>query len=74
MKLIQVTITIPKRFYNVLRIVSEELGATVEEYVIEELISGLDYDLQGDGVEIGLWPFAGFEFASTYEDQLRALL
>jgi hypothetical protein len=73
---VQITFEVPEEFHKVLQLCCRSKGWSAEYYIVEELIHGVDLDLQDphweDGAT-GLWPFAGFDWATGYEDQLRAL-
>ena len=65
---IHVTITVSQEFHQVLEKMAKAYDHSVEEYVIDQLICGIDSDLQAPA-----GPLFGFEECKDYCDQLRAL-
>jgi len=66
---IQVTITVSQEFQQVLEKIAKSYDESIEEYVLCQVIFGLDADLQADA---GL--LLGLKESEEYCDQLRALL
>jgi len=65
---IQVTITVSREFHQVLEKVALAYDHSVEEYIIDQLICGLDADLQAPAGSV-----LGFKESQDYSDQLRIL-
>ena len=65
----KITITVPREFYRILKEIAKAYYNSVEEYVIDQLVCGLDCDLQSTaGVLLG------FDREIDYQDQLRAMV
>lgn len=66
---VQVTLTVPQEFYNILEEIAKSFDQSVEEYIIDGVISGLDGDLQES-----VGSLLGLKERYEYYDQLRALI
>lgn len=70
----KIIIEVPEGFHKILRMAAGAEEQTIKEYVLDQLICGLDADLQDpDDDSTGLWPFTGFGCEKEYADKLRAL-
>ena len=66
---IQVTITVPQKFHTLLEKMAKSYDSSIEEYVLDQVICGLDLDLQEPaGTALG------FGNETDYQDQLRAMV
>jgi len=72
-KNVQVTFTVPLEFHKILQMVARANGQTIEKFVVDELITGIDSELQDHHKSPGLWSLAGFQWENEYADQLRAI-
>ena len=74
-KNVQVILTVSREFYKILKLAAGARGKIIEEYVLDELICGMDGDLQDpDSDEMGLWKAAGFATSDfDYQDRLKAM-
>ena len=71
---VEVTFTVPKEFHNILQLVARANGQTIEKFVIDELITGIDSELQEHHhISPGLWSLAGFQWEPEYADKLRTI-
>lgn len=64
-KTTKLTITVSQKFYEVLEKVAQIDKLSVEEYVLDQVVVGLDADMQRS---IGL--LLGFKGTDGYQDQL----
>ena len=63
-----IQLTVPSEFYEVLEKISLSYKASVEEYVLDEMIGGLDCDL-----EESAGPVLGLTDKRSYRDQLEEM-
>ena len=70
MKTSQIKLTVPVQFHELIAATAKLKGISVEEYIIEELISDLDCALQDP---MGLVAEMGQGYSNDYLDQVREL-
>ncbi len=70
MKTVQIKLTVPEQFHELIDGVATIKGISVEEYIIEELITDLDCALQDP---MGFVAGMSFDHAHDYCEQVRAL-
>ena len=69
MKKVNITIKVSQEFYQVLEAVAKSHDVSVVEYVVSQVICGLDLDLQ-----FPVATFLGFTESNDYQSQLRAMI
>ena len=69
-KTVQITLTVPEQFHELIDGVATIKGVSVEEYIIDELIDALDSTLQNP---MGWASGMSWDYAHDYGGQVRGL-